>query len=228
MTPTRLPRKYIDADRTQIDPEWLAAREAALAEVVADPMSYGLTGSDIYTYLPEHYDRDIPERGAWILVREEPHTELRQRFRVPLLSMWRARPHRLNQGVRRITADGFVFNLEPRQAVITTPGGELNLWAHEYVMAGEPRALLSDPDATLHTLGGQPVLDPEQLFYLTSRGIPTEQAVLMLFDSIENTDVCYVSFPEEITSALAGVGAPMWAWSHRTAPGHETNLCTNR
>ena len=209
------PHKYLDADRTEINPEWLTAREAALAEVIADPMAYGLAGSDIHVYLPEHYERAIPEHGAWILVREEPRTELRQRFRVPLLSMWRARPHRLHQGVRRITVDGFVFNLEPKQAVITTPGGQLHLWAHEYVMATDPQRLLSDPDAQLHSLGGEPVLDQDQLFYLTSRGIPHEQAVLMLFDSIENTDFCYVSFPEEITSALTGVGAPAWSWGPR-------------
>lgn len=100
------------------------------------------------------------------------------------------------------------LRLHPRQAVISTPGGDLHLWPREYVLATNPRALVSDPGATIHTLGGQPLVDTEQLFYLMSRGVPYSQAVLMLFDQVRGTDHCYVTFPEEITSLLAGIGRP--------------------
>lgn len=133
---------------------------------------------------------------------EEPFTELRSRFRVPPLSMWRARPRELN--TEAIVSRG--VKIYPKQAIIATPGGDLHLWPHEYVVVDRPVTLVSDPDATLHALGGQPVLDEDALFYLMSRGIPRHEAVMVLFDSVTSLDFVYVTFPEWITDALAGAG----------------------
>lgn len=159
-------------------------------------------GTEPATYFPEQDGKTVPEDGAWIIVVEEPLTELRSRFRVPLLSMWRARPYVLNSGA--IVSKG--VKVHPKQAVITTPGGDLHLWPHEYVVVGRPMMLVCDPDAMLHSLDGQPVLDEEALFYLMSRAIPRHQAVMVLFDTVTSLDHVYVTFPEWITDALAGAG----------------------
>ncbi|MET9661155.1 hypothetical protein [Streptomyces sp. NPDC006510] len=66
--------------------------------------------------------------------------------------------------------------------------------------------LVSDPDATLHALDGQPALDEDAVFYLMSRGIPRHEAVMALFDTVTSLDFVYVTFPEWITDALAGAG----------------------
>ncbi|MFE7118847.1 SufD family Fe-S cluster assembly protein [Streptomyces sp. NPDC057654] len=96
--------------------------------------------------------------------------------------------------------------IHPKQAIIATPGGDLHLWPHEYVVVDQPMTLISDPDATLHALDGQPVLDEEMLFYLMSRGIPRHEAVRVLLDTVTSLDFVYVTFPEWITEALAGAG----------------------
>ena len=203
----REPKKYIDARRTQATPEWLAWDDERRANVAEDCWKELLGGGyDPVTYLPEIDDKKIPEDGAWILILEEPLTGLRDRFRVPLLSMWRARRHELNSS--SVTTSTGV-KLYPQQAVITTPGGDLHLWPHEYTIAKNPMALASDPDSTLNTLGGEAVLDEEKMFYLQSRGIPRQEATLMLFDTIVSLDFVYVTFPEYITAALEGVGRPL-------------------
>ncbi|MER6520064.1 hypothetical protein ABT246_24820 [Streptomyces sp. NPDC001553] len=133
---------------------------------------------------------------------EEPCTELSSRFRIPPLSMWRARPHELNSGAVRIND----ASITPKQVVIATPGGDLHLWPHEYVAAERPMELASDPDATLNSLGGQPVLDEEELFYLMSRGIPRHEALMLLLDKVTSLDFVYVTLPKEVTDILAGAG----------------------
>ena len=194
------PTKYVDRDRTIVTPEWLAWRKEALALAAEDaPYILMQGGNRPDTYLPEGDGKAIPEDGAWIIVLEEPMTELRDRFRVPFMSMWRARPHTLDSGGVQVSKD---VTLYPKQAVITTPGGDLHLWAHEYVMATDPFRLISDPDATINSLGGEPVLDEEAMFYLRSRGIPHSEAVLLLIETVKSTDFIYVTFPEEVTNVF--------------------------
>jgi hypothetical protein len=198
------PKKYADARRTVITDEWkvweAARHEAAIEDGWEDALNKGL---DPEMFFPERADKAIPEEGAWIIVLEEPHSEVKDRFRVPLLSMWRARSHELNHG-------GFVgstgVKFHPKQAVISTPGGDLHLWPHEYIVAKEPMALASEPEAELHSLGGEPVVDAEALFYLQSRGIPHQTAVMMLFNTVQSLDFVYVTFPDWVTSVFAGVG----------------------
>lgn len=201
--PTHAPKKYADARRTQVTPEWLAWDENRRANASDDGwFAAASIGFDPSMYFPEQDGKSIPEDGAWILVIEEPVTELRSRFRVPHLSMWRARPHELNSGA--LTSNG--VRIYPKQAIIATPAGDLHLWPHEYIVAERPMELASDPDACLNALGGQPVLDQDELFYLMSRGIPHRDAVMLLFDKVTSIDYVYVTFPEEITDALAGAG----------------------
>lgn len=207
MTPSKAPKKYADSRRTTVRKEWLEWDKARREDLAANgPTQLMRAGIDPAMYFPEEYDSAIPEEGAWILVLEEPHTVLRATFRVPVLSMWRARAHSLNSGGFALDKGAKVF---PQQAVITTPGGDLHLWPHEYRVVENPMALASDPDAELHALGGQPVLDGQHLFYLQSRGIPHSEATMLLFDTISSLDFVYVTFPEWITSALEGVGRPL-------------------
>ncbi|MCX5103495.1 hypothetical protein [Streptomyces sp. NBC_00439] len=199
----RAPKKYAGSSRTQVSPEW-QTWDAERRDEAADE-GYFLAasiGAEPSMYFPEQDGKAVPEDGAWIIVVEEPFTELRSRFRVPPLSMWRARPHELN-------TDAIVLKdveIHPQQAIIATPGGDLHLWPHEYVVVDHPMMLVSDPDATLHSLGGQPVLDEDAVFYLMSRGIPRHEAVMVLFDTVTSLDSVYVTFPEWITDALAGAG----------------------
>jgi hypothetical protein len=218
---TRAPRKYSDRQRTKVTTEWLDWYEQQRAAAETDGwMELASAGIDPSTYMPATEGKEIPADGAWILVVEEPFTELRAKFRVPLLSMWRARPHQLNSGA--ISRNG--ITLYPQQAVIATPAGDLHLWAHEYVIADRPMQLAADPDATLHTLGGEPVLDELELFYLMSRGIPHRDAVMMLFDKVTSLDFVYITFPEEITAALAGVGT---SFRRHVAMNHRVPVLTD-
>lgn len=206
MTPAA-PKKYLDAKRTQVNPEWLAWDEERERVAADDGWQIAAAiGSEPSMYFPEQDGKAIPEEGAWIIVVEEPHTVLRDRFRVPELSMWRARAHELNDGAITVGYGKSKTKVFPKQAVIATPAGDLHLWPHEYIVAERPMLLATDPDATLHTLGGEPVVDEDELFYLMSRGISRHDAMMLLFERIQSLDFVYVTFPEEITSALRGMG----------------------
>ena len=196
----RAPRKYADKARTIVTEEWQAWHARQLA--TADDRAWRTLASAGYD--PEMYFPDtkaIPEEGAWILVIEVPHTVLA--WEVPLLSMWRARHHELNSGGVEIAKGVKVW---PQQAVIATPGGDLHLWPHEYIVVTDPVGLVGDPDSTLHQLGGTPVLSEDHLFYLQSRGIPHREAVMMLFEQITDQDFIYVTFPDWVVEAMTGVG----------------------
>lgn len=204
------PRKYLDVERTVVNPQWLADQAALRAaaalnedgQTVYEPLH---SFQELERYLPETVGKRVAEDGSWVIVTREPHTELKDRFRVPPLSMWRARRQ---AGSRSITArlelDGRrrSVRLRAEQAVISTPGGNLGLWPHEYVMASDPVSLACDPDSTINSLSGEPPVDPERLWYLMSRGIPYDQALRLLFDQITGFDRCYVTFPEDVVTAF--------------------------
>lgn len=203
----KAPKKYLDARQTQVNPEWLEWDDARRLRVSEDGYEIAMTiGAEPSMYFPEQDDKAVPEDGAWIIVIEEPVTELQSRFRIPPLSMWRARHHQLNSGAIVVGRGREAVKVYPQQAIIATPGGDLHLWPHEYIIVDRPMELATDPGATLHSLGGEPVLDEQELFYLMSRGINRHEAMMLLFEKITSLDFVYVTFPEEITSLLAGAG----------------------
>lgn len=207
----RPPRKYLDAERTVVNPSWLEWRQEQYAAALEDgPRQIAAIGDDPARYFPEAYDKLIDPDGAWILVLEEPHTELQSRFRVPLLSLWRARPYALNSSAIQVGRGRFGIRVAPHQAVISTPGGDLHLWPHEYHVVTDPYVLMSCDGALIHSLGGQAVLDDEVMFYLQSRGISHQDAVLLLIEQVKQQDFVYVTFPAEVTALLDGVGQPLW------------------
>lgn len=205
----RAPKKYLDADRVEVNPAWIEWRDEQVKAAEDElPMQMAAMGIDPAMYFPG--DKAIPEDGCWIFVLEEPFTELRDRFRVPLLSMWRCRPHELNEGGFSYGVKSKRVHLAAQQAVIATPGGDLHLWPHEYQIIDNPRGLISQPEATIHSLGGEAVLDEEQMFYLMSRGISHQDAVLLLINTMTAINYIYMTFPEEVTELLRGVGQPLW------------------
>ena len=197
----RPPRKFTDSTRSEINPEWAdwnqerrrvqdeMARETVLCTAESDS-----------TYFPEDHDKDLGD-GSWIFVVDPPNGSVDLDFEVPQLSMWFARPNLLNIGK--------IAGRQPYQAVIQTPAGDLHLWPHEYVICENPKMLLGQEGVEIHSLGGDPVLDEEQLFYLTSRGIPGDVATQMLFDQIKSQSYCYVTFPDWAVEFFSGVGTSL-------------------
>jgi hypothetical protein len=205
---TRFPPKWSDDAQTVVSEEWLEQAKEATIEAC-----YHL-GNDPAQYFPEDYGKEIPDEGAWICVIEVPFTALE--FDVPLLSMWRARRHhcsfggiRIGNGVRPILSPW-----RPQQAVITTPGGDLHLWPHEYSIIENPAGLVGLEGVEIHTLGGEPVLpdDDDRLFYLMSRGISKHDAALILLGDMRALDFAYFTFPDDVVAALEGVGVPLWRY----------------
>jgi hypothetical protein len=202
-TPDSEPTRFVDETCTRATDEWLAWEERqrfALSE--NGWLEVAASGYEPSMYFPEKEGKSIPDEGAWILILEEPDTPMKQQFRLPELSMWRARRHQLDYG--QTLSNGSV--VYPQQAVISTPAGALHLWPHEYVIANDPLGLAADSESELHSLGGEPVIDQEQMFFLQSRGISHNDAALMLFDTISSLDFVYVTFPDWVTDALRGAG----------------------
>lgn len=196
------PKKYLDADRTEVNPEWLEWREEK------ERGAARFFGPDVHMQLyPEEHGRAIPKGGCWIRVLEEPFTELRARFRVPLQSIWRARPHYLNVG-------GLGVGRRPHQAVIATPGGDLHLWPWEYDIVPSVAGFIGrEPDFVLHRLGGEPVFSGEledQLFYLQSRGLTRHDASMLLLDDMLTTNFVYFTMADDLAEAMGGIGVPLW------------------
>lgn len=193
----RAPKKYTDSTRSEITPEW----KAWFAEKREDAKERDLDflrgiGQDPAVYYPEDYDKDLGD-GSWIFVIDPPQA-VSHDFDVPLLSLWWARPHRLNAG--------HFAGAAPYQAVITTPAGDLHLWPHEYRLCAHPEEFVGEEGTEIHSLGGEPVLDQEQMFYLQSRGISRHDATMMLFREIRQQNFVYVTFAAEVVDFFAGVG----------------------
>lgn len=206
----RPPKKFTDASRSEITEEWSAwyrdQQERVRPEAQAAIMSLGELPENRW---PEDFDKDVGE-GCWIFVVEEPSTEMMQRFRIPTPSLWWARPEANRPGGLNFGSDAYPVPAPgPYRVVIETPGGSLWLFPHEYVICENPVPLITDPDCTIHSLGGQPALDEEkqeQMFYLQSRGWPRQDAILALMDGLDMSNWGWVEFPEYARAFFEGVG----------------------
>lgn len=225
------PKKWADKARTAMTPEYSFWYHEGPGRRRLDPTDeeqaydhfYGtqpVFGGDPVAnhgvYYPEEYDKDIGD-GGWIFVIDPPRTELDARFKVPLLSLWWARPHVLDSGP--------MCGRLPYQAVIATPGGDLHLWPHEYMVCNNPAGLIGEEGSHLHSLGGQAVVDEDQLFYLMSRGLSRQEATILLLDQIEDGSAFgYVTFDEEIVEIFAGVGTTLTSHMHVTHGDSEVGV----
>lgn len=193
----KAPKKYLDPDQIEVNPAWLEWREefrVAAKEAALDHMYF--LGMDPALFFPEDYDKGLGEDGRWIMVVEEPHTELLSRFRLPLLSMWFATPKQMHSNVGPFHAI---------HAVIQTPGGELHLLPHEYVVVEDVTQYVGEPGCDIHSLGGQALIDEEMLFYLQARGYTSQEAHLALIGQVQQSDFVYFTFDETIVSTMMPV-----------------------
>jgi hypothetical protein len=195
------PKKYVDGDRSLVSIEWRLWNEKNKFD--ADEVSqqqllrFGDGPANHAAFYPEQYDKDLGD-GAWVLVIDPPVTVQWSQFKVPLLSLWWARPHVLN--------DGAYGKRLPYQGIIQTPAGDLHLWPHEYTICRDPQAFIGEEGVGIHTLGGEPLLDEDMLFYLRSRGISRNDATAMLFNQIAQPNYCYATMPKEAKDMFVGVG----------------------
>lgn len=207
----RAPKKFTDATRSEITQEWLdwfAKHSEESKDTLVDHVVYDLHELPENRW-PEDYDKDLGE-GAWIFVIEEPHTELKSRFTVPTPSIWWARPDSHRPGAIDVGTSGRPMVIPGLyRVVIETPGGSLWLYPHEYTVCTNPLPLITDPECTIHSLGGRPALDEEkqeQLFYLQSRGWSYQDAILQIMDGLDMRDWGWVELPEYARAMFEGVG----------------------
>lgn len=208
---TKAPKKFTDASQSEITEEWQRWYQEGAVDRLEEAMNTAARlGYNPEDFWPEHHDKGIGD-GTWVFVVEEPHTELRARFRVPTPSLWWARPERSRPGGFNAGSKQYpVFVPGIFRAVIETPGGSLWLYPHEYVLCDDPLPLITDPECTIHPLGGRVPLDEEQedqVFYLQSRGWPRQDALLTLLDGLDMRDWGWVEFPEYAREMFEGVGA---------------------
>lgn len=125
-------------------------------------------------------DNEVPEGGAWILVKTPPPTE----YTVPPLSIWFAEPWPLDSE-----------QYDSHRVKIVTPRGELGLFPREYSRIEDPGRYYEfiGDGMEIHFFGTGDVGVPElPLFYLRSRGIAKKDAISMLIGSIKAHGVCWI------------------------------------
>lgn len=193
--------KWADRFNGVKTPEFLAWEETHPTKSAEEMGEETLVSTGAYNhsvYYPEKYGKDLGD-GGWVFVMKPPrHPGIPE---VPRLSLWWARPF--------VIQDGAWGNRLPYQAQIATPEGPLHLWPHEYLPCEDPSSFVGMEASTVHSLGGQPLLDEDHLFYLMSRGISRHEASLMLFAEINQPGVAYMTFDDDVLDFFARVGEPI-------------------
>lgn len=170
----------------------LTAADPYMAELVRDRC---IDLRELMSCVPEDYGLALPEEGAWIIVKDPPHTALE--WEVPFLSIFRATPF--------YRARTFRLPLGPRggrhevrwpslRAVIQTPGGELHLFPDEYGIVRDIATYveLVGAGVDLHFMGaGEPGEFAEQVFYLQAHGIARRDALLLLLPHLADDNFVY-------------------------------------
>ncbi len=176
-----------------VNPELLS--DDGVREQVADQC---LDIQTLWSCLPPD-NTILPDAGAWILVRDVPHTVLP--FEVPLYSIWRARPVVRKRGVyiggQHSDYGGRRKLVQWPQmlAEIQTPGGDLVLYPTEYVVTDVAKWLeLLDDGVTLHFIGaGEPGDLSETLFYMRAHGLRRRDALTLLLPQLTDERFAYLT-----------------------------------
>jgi hypothetical protein len=142
------------------------------------------THKDFQNYFPG--DNKVPDGGAWVLVKEPPHTE----FTVPPMSIWFAEPWPMNRESR----------LESHRVKIVTPRGDLGLFPCEYSLIKDPQKFYEfvGDGMSMHFFGNEEGVPKDKLFYLRSRGVSKKDALAMLIAEIKCHGVMWVETDKEV------------------------------
>lgn len=150
----------------------------------------------LYSVLPPE-GGVIPEDGAWIIVRDVPHTALE--FDVPLYSIWRARRY-VRTRQFKVGGRGTDYPVRKVQwpmmlAEIQTPGGDLVLYPTEYTVTDLSRWIdLIGEGVTVNFMGaGEPGDLEQQLFYLRAHGVRRPDALLALLPELKDERFIYLT-----------------------------------
>jgi hypothetical protein len=152
----------------------------------------------VYACMPDA-GYDLPEQGAWIMVKEPPTTAIPD---PPIYSMWLARPvyySRIIRGRRGYTPGGSraQINWPMLRARIVTPYGELTLLPGEYVPVKKlPEWMDQIGDGvSLHFMGPGVVEGDmaERVFQLRARGLRQRDALSLLLPELTDQGFCWLS-----------------------------------
>lgn len=130
-------------------------------------------------------DNQVPEGGAWVLVKESPHTE----FTVPPLSIWFAEPWPM-QHERHCS----------HRVKIVTPRGDLGLFPREYSLITDPQKYYEflGEGMEIKFFGNEEGVPKDKLFYLRSRGISKKDALAMLIGEIKSHGIMWIETQKEV------------------------------
>lgn len=179
-TNRRLDRRALR--KAQAQPNWEDSPEAQ--ELLHDAcLGLGQPDEEI-DYRPEIVGRKLPPEGQWIQVTKSPHTE----YTVPPFSIWFATPWQMDVGTR--------IGFKAKRVQVVTPKGSLGLFPSEYAIIKDVSQFLGREreGVYLRQMNDQPVVDKEALFYLQSRGVPRQKAMLLLINQIKDPSFLWIEF----------------------------------
>lgn len=157
---------------------------------------HALDLSTWYAMDPERHHCAIPDEGAWIMVKRQPHTVIES---PPLYSMWRARPVYYALKLKRAPGPGRPTITWPLlRARISTPFGELTLLPDEFVPVTRLMEWVGSvgEGVSLHTMGPGAIGDEDfeqRVFYLMSRGLARRDALLLLLPDVLDQEFAWLS-----------------------------------
>lgn len=148
-----------------------------------DPNNPFAVVDEFHDYFPG--EQEVPEEGAWILVKELPGME----YMVPPLSIWFATPWPQDSGRHPV-----------HRVKIITPKGEIGVYPHEYSKVKDPGKYFEfvGDGMSVKFFGNEEGVPRDKLFYIRSRGISKKDAMLMLIGSIMAHGVMWLETDEEV------------------------------
>jgi hypothetical protein len=170
-------QKYVLNPAWSDSEEALHEKETIKNAILSHPFS---RLEEVEDSFPEDYGKELPEEGAWIRVNSSPNCE----YTVPPFSMWRASRWYLYLDA----------SLAPIKRVkIITPKGDLGIFPHEYCIVKDITEWLGHEHVYMRMLGegAESGINPDQLFYIRSRGVPRREAERMLFTQVSSQSYCW-------------------------------------
>lgn len=141
-------------------------------------------------YYPEEYDKKLPKKGTWVMIRTVLPVE--EKYRNEKYDVYYAVPTpktvSLGEGIR----------VPYYQVQVVINGQEVGVMPHEYVITDIKGVLEGIPHQwEMIRLGGTSNYDAGKVHYLGTRGISKEQVYNMLMGSIQSLNYCYYKLNPE-------------------------------